>query len=210
MSDQPQSIKDFCTRIEEDAAKEIAGILDRAEYTAKARAAQFLQEAQDQKEAILGKAAEDAKTARRLVLSDLNLELKKVGLRIKGEIVEETMSLLRQRLAELRSSQEYVDFLIGLAIEGINVLGVPEIVLHLGEKDASLFTQDLVDAVQKRAKELSGKDTRVSIARETIKGSSGLRVESKDGRLLYDNTIESRIERLGDNLRLLISRKIFG
>jgi vacuolar-type H+-ATPase subunit E/Vma4 len=210
MSDQPQSIKDFCERIDEDAEKEITSILERAEYTAKARTKQILDDAEEKKKTILDKGAEEAKSARRLVLSDLNLELKKVGLRIKGEIVEDAMSMLRQRLSELRSSPEYIDFLTWLSFEGITILGLKEVVLKPGEFDKSFFTESLLDGVRKRLSESSGNDVRISITGEALKGSSGLIIASKDGRLLYDNTIESRIGRMSDELHLIISRKIFG
>jgi vacuolar-type H+-ATPase subunit E/Vma4 len=210
MSDQPQSIKDFCTRIEEDAEKEIAGILERAEYTAKGRTAQILQDTEEKKKAILEKGAEEAKTARRLVLSDLNLELKKVGLRIKGEIVEETLSLLRRKIEQFRSSSDYPAFLANLALEGIKALGQNEIVITSGDLDGNLLTQDVLDDIRKRGKTLLREDIRISVSSETLKNSSGLRLSTKDGRLFYDNTLESRIERMSDDLRLIISRKIFG
>lgn len=210
MNDQPQSIKDFCTRIEEDSKKEIAAILERAEYTAQARVSQILKDAEEQKQAILEKGAEEAKTVRRLVLSDLNLELKKVGLRIKGEIIEEALGVLRQRLLQWTSSQEYKGFLEKLALEGIEALGQNKVVIKLAEIDKDLFTQEMLEDIRKSAKTILKEEISITIDNLTLKNNRGLIVSTIDGRLLYDNTIESRIERMSDDLRLIISRKIFG
>lgn len=210
MSDQPQSIKDFCTRIEQDAEKEIADIIERAEYTSKGRITQILKDAEEQKEAILRKGAEEAKSARRLVLSDLNLELKKVGLRIKGEIIEEALSMLKQKIEQFRSSPDYPSFLVGLALEGIKAIAHNDVIITPGERERDFLTEDLIADIRKRASLILRNDVNISIDHNSLKNKSGLRLSTKDGRLFYDNTLESRIERMSDELRLIISRKIFG
>lgn len=210
MNNQPHLIKDFCMRIEQDAGKEISSILEKAEYTAKARAAQILKEAEEQKNLILQKASEEAKNARRLVLSDLNLELKKVSLRIKNEIIEEALSMLKQKIEQFRFSPDYPAFLANLALEGIKAIANNDIIITPGELDKDFLTEDLINDIRKRANLILRDDIKISIDRDSLKNKSGLRLSTKDRRLFYDNTLESRIERMNDELRLIISRKIFG
>ena len=210
MNEQPESIQDFCSKIDEDSEKEISGIIERAEYTAKARAGQILKEAEEKRKAILQKASEESEASRRIILSDLNLELRKVGLRIRGDIVEDAIAALRDRLSQYRSSSEYAEFFAELALEGIAVLGEDEVVLKPGDSDKDLLTEKLLKNIRSRARELLGKEIRISVDENTLKNQAGLHVVARGGSMLFDNTIESRINRMGDDLRLLIVREIFG
>ena len=97
-----------------------------------------------------------------------------------------------------------------LALEGIAVLGESEVVLKPGDIDKEMFTGKLVDKIRSRAKELLGEEINIILGKDTIKGQAGLYVVSKAGNVLFDNTVESRLERMGDDVRLLIARNIFG
>ncbi len=210
MREQSESIKDFCSRIEQDSGKEVSSILERADYTAKARAERILEDAEEKRKAILDQAADESESARRVILSDLNLELKKVGLRVRGDIIEEAMAMLKRKLEEYRSSSEYAEFVTKLALEGIAVLGEGEVVLKPGDIDREIFTGKLLDKIRSRAKELLGGEISITLGKDTIKGQAGLHVVSKAGNVLFDNTIDSRLDRMGDDLRLLTARNIFG
>jgi vacuolar-type H+-ATPase subunit E/Vma4 len=210
MSEQPESVQSFCTRIEEDCEKEVAEILERAEFTARGRAEGIVKDADARRKTILEQAKEDAEAARKLVLSDLALELRKVEIRMRGEIVEEAMDMLKQRLSEFRSSPGYPVFLIDLALEGIGVLAENEVTLRPGELDREFFNEKLVLEVKKRASDLLGEEISVSIDTKPISGQAGLHVVSATGTVIFDNTIESVLDRRGDDLRLMIARNIFG
>ncbi len=210
MNEQAVSIQDFCSKINEDSEKEISSIIERAEYTAKARSEQILKEAEEKRKAILQKAGEESEAARKIILSDLNLELKKVGLRIRGGIIEDAIVVLRDRLSQYLSSSEYTEYFAELALEGIAALGEDEVILRPGDSDKDLLTEKLLKNIRSRAKELLGREIDISGDENTLKNQAGLHVVARGGSMLFDNTIESRINRMGDDLRLLITRKIFG
>ena len=210
MEKGPDSINEFCSTINEDSENEITTIIERAEYTARTRAESIIKAAEEKSTSILEKAASDSDAASRLILSDLNLELRKVALRARGEIIEEAVEKLKTKLSEYRSSPEYGGFLVTLAIEGIAVLGETDVVLKVGESDRKIVTDKLLREIRARAKETLGTDIDISLDEKTLKGHSGLHIVSRAGNVLFDNTIESRLDRMADELRLLISRKIFG
>ncbi len=210
MEKGPDSINEFCSTINEDSENEITTIIERAEYTARTRAESIIKAAEEKSTSILEKAASDSDAASRLILSDLNLELRKVALRARGEIIEEAVEKLKTKLTEYRSTTEYGGFLITFAIEGIAVLGETDVVLKVGESDRKIVTDKLLREIRARAKETLGTDIDISLDEKTLKGHSGLHIVSRAGNVLFDNTIESRLDRMADELRLLISRKIFG
>lgn len=156
------------------------------------------------------KAEEESVTVRRIILSDLNLELKKISLRIRGEIIEDAMTMLREKISGYSSSPDYPNFLMKLALEGIGVLDASEVVLKAGDTDKDILTEKLLMQIRSRAKEHFGREIDITLDKETIKGQAGLRIISGAGNMLFDNTIEARLHRMGDDLRLLIARNIFG
>jgi V/A-type H+-transporting ATPase subunit E len=55
--------------------------------------------------------------------------------------------------------------------------------------------------VKKVASELQGKKVKISVSDEAIEALGGVKVKSKDGSVVYDNTLDSRIERLKPIIR---------
>jgi vacuolar-type H+-ATPase subunit E/Vma4 len=56
----------------------------------------------------------------------------------------------------------------------------------------------------------SGRPVKITPAADLNETAMGAVVRAADGSVLFDNTIEARMERLGDELQLIVSREVFG
>jgi V/A-type H+-transporting ATPase subunit E len=172
--------------------------IDRLRREAESRTQQIL-EAAERKAAIVREEARRAalwpaasERARRLHQAKLEA-LRTVG-EIRHHLIETTLSETRRRLADLRADPEYPRILRRLIAEAIDALGEAELhsgrgVLEIDPRDELLLRHILADL---------GVDLQVV---SSLHGWGGIVVTSGDGRVVVNNTLESRLERATPFLR---------
>ena len=196
----------FVAEITRTADEEVERILSRARRTAETR----LGTAKDQVNAETGTILETAKTRveveRRRIVSDLNLEMKKIVLKARGELVKEVLNRVRERLERSRGTPEYRAMLKALVIEGIAALDRPEVSVSVSTADEAMANS----AFFKEVAHDCGRPVNITSAADLDERAMGAIVRAADGSVLFDNTIAARMERLADELHLIVSREVFG
>ena len=165
--------------IERDAAEAIA----RADFSPQMSAAV----APD-----TGAAIAAARARARARLSQEDWEDTRAALACRESWMAEAAALGRERLLndrmDARSAETRREALARLAAEGIARLPAGPIVIVVTEQDAALLDETW------RARIGRGDPSTLTIVRQAIGG--GCLVQSADGRAVFDNTYEARIERL--------------
>lgn len=166
--------------------------IDRLRSEAESRAQQIL-EAAERKAAIVREEARraalwpaTAERARRLHQAKLEA-LRTVG-EIRNQLIETTLSETRRHLADLHADPDYPLILRRLIAEAVDALGEAElhngrVVLEIDPQDERLIRHILDDL---------GVDVQVV---SSLHGWGGIVVTSSDGRVVVNNTLESRLER---------------
>ncbi len=203
------SVLGFCEQIRKDAEEEVKAILGRAEASARRKIEEAEKEATGTARQITGAADAEAKKIESRTMSGASLETRKTMLKTQGEIIEEVLAGVGTRLRELRETGEYLDFLKKLSVQGISAIGEEECVLVPGAEDKELFTAELIAEIGKLVVETSGRKITVSLSHDLAPEGHGVRVYSGSRRMLFDNTLEARMERLTDELRNLVAREAF-
>ena len=195
----------FVDEINKSAGEEIDKVLSRAKRTAESRLDEARKTAKAETDQILGAAKARAELERRRIISDLSLEVKKVTLKARGELVEEALAQVRVRLEKVRGTPEYRDTLKALVVEGIVALDRPEVNVSLSSADAAMAN----DAFFKEVAAECGRQVSITPAADLDEKTMGAIVRATDGSVLFDNTIDTRMERLADELQLIVSREVF-
>ncbi len=208
-ADQPTaSIGDattFVHEIDKSAAEEIDKILSRAKRTAESRLDEARKTAKAETDEILAAGTARAELERRRIISDLSLETKKVTLKARGELVEEALAQVRARLEKARGTPEYRETLKALIVEGIVALDRPEVTVSVSAADAAMANE----AFFKETAGECGRQVSITPAADLDEKAMGAIVRTADGSMLFDNTIDARMERLADELQLIVSREVF-
>ncbi len=203
------SVRFFCEQIAKDAREEIEKILGRAELSARRRAEEAEKEAVDAARQIEGAAHDQAKSIETRTLAGVSLEMKKTILRLQWEIIEEVLARTKAKLTELRGTKEYASFLKELAAQGVRALGENECVLVPGVEDRDLFTPELVREIEELLGRTSGRKVKLSVSSDLAPEGAGVRVYSGTKTMLFDNTLDARMERLADELKAVVAREVF-
>lgn len=196
----------FLDEINRTADEEVERALSRAKRTAESRLEAAKEKAAAEAEQILHAARDRAELERRRIMSDLSLETKKIMLKAHGELVEEALAQVRARLERMRGTPPYRALLKALVIEGIVALDRPEVNVSVSVADAAMANKAFFDEVAREC----GRPVTAACTADLDENAMGAVVRAADGSVLFDNTIAARMERLADELQLIVSREVFG
>jgi vacuolar-type H+-ATPase subunit E/Vma4 len=195
----------FVEEIQKQTDEEVDKVLSRAKRTAESRLDESGKRVHEETEQILEAARDRAELERRRILSDLSLEMKKITLKARGELVEDVLGQVRARIERTRGTPEYRDMLKALIVEGIRALDRDEVQVAVSGPDAAMANEAFLGEVAAEC----GRPVRIARHVELDDKAMGAVVRAADGSVLFDNTIEARMERMTDDLQLIVSREVF-
>lgn len=169
-------------------------IVARAQSAANSAKARAEKEAAALRERTLEQSKKEYEQKARNIIQGIWMEERKMWLRKREECLEAFFGSLLKEAQELEGGdRDREKSLRNLAVEALQALECDGLVVKISKTDAALVTPQWLDGV-------AGKHLQATIVvDETIKG--GLRVESSDGRLSYDNTYAGRLLRLKESFR---------
>jgi vacuolar-type H+-ATPase subunit E/Vma4 len=183
-----------------DEAEEI-----RAEAMQKAEA--IRQRTQEQVEAarkqILERAHEEAERLRSQALATTQLKARKMQLEHRETLLDRVFNAVRQQLPEVQQSKDYDQIAFSLLSEALTQLMATNAVIRADERTLRLFTRGVLDDISK------GMKANLQLGQPLQKGI-GVIVETSDRHLQYDNTLETRLNRMQSGLRSTVYRILMG
>ncbi len=190
------SIEDILQALDDQCRQECQEIFGRAESEAK----QILDRAQVEAEAIrqakLEKVKAEARSETTSMLYSARLKSKNSVISVKEQIAEKAIAAAEERLRGLRSRQDYRSILEDMIKEGLTRIS-GKVLIHVDPAD-----QEAAEAVMKRL----GSDFEL---RTDIKTAGGAVVSDMDGRVRIVNTVEERLNRAREKLRMYVSGILF-
>ncbi len=194
MSPQQGNIQALENAIMAEAKREARQILEEA----RTKADRIKREAQLETEAecktIVQQAAIEAEMLRGHAAAAAQLEAQNLKLQRREQLLTSVLNAAQQRLSEVTRWAEYGDIVRGLIREAAAKLNAVELLIH-----ADATTQDiLTDAV---LSELSTTLAVRLVRGEVLHSGSGVVLETPDGHRRYDNTLETRMQRIQESLR---------
>ncbi|NJE62495.1 V-type ATP synthase subunit E [Thermococcus sp. 21S7] len=193
--------------INREAEQKIQYILSEAQKEAEKIKEEARKRAEAKAEWILRKAQTQAETEKQRIIANARLEVRKKRLEVQEKLIQEVITALRERLAEL-PEEEYFPMLIDLTVKALEELGGEACLIRSNEKTLRLIEGKLDEFRETVAAKL-GRDVEISLG-EPISTIGGVLVETPDGAVRVDNTFESRIERFEGELRAEIAKALFG
>ncbi|MEM2760295.1 MAG: V-type ATP synthase subunit E family protein [Nitrososphaerales archaeon] len=143
---------------------------------------------------IIEGARKQAENLKRQIVGSSRLSARNKQLLLVEEAVTRAFEKAKANIDSIRESEKYVFMMKKLLEDGLKAVNVEEVVIECNAKDKNV--------VKKIASELErNTKVRMQVSEEAISTLGGVRVKSKDGSVVYDNTLDSRIERLKPIIR---------
>lgn len=194
----------------EEASKEAEKTLNDAKSTAD----KILEDAKRKANAIIEEAIREAeKKARekvRALVSDAErryAELKLEVLRTAYEIVEESFKAAAQKLLQVTEKEKYVDILYNLILEAVQQLREAELKVAVNRRDMDLVRR-LLPRIESEASRIMGIKIRIVLLEKPIDIVGGAVVMTADEKIIYNNSLEAKLESSREKLLPLLVRKL--
>ena len=186
-------------RVVEEAKRELLRSIDEAEKEAMAILDKAEEEAMAEAEKLRRSASRRAEALKKGIVGDASLKARSLRLNFIEEAIEEAVEKALDELSTGSLRKDYEKALPRLIAEGIELVGGEELVVLCNDGDLEL--------VRSIASKMKGK--RISVE-GGLDCKGGVVVRSKDGAVIYINTLEDRVERARPVIRKRILELLGG
>ena len=203
MNKMSESLEKLQNRILSDAKHKAEETIKEAQAKAQQILEEAKQRAQREFEEIIAKANVEAESIRRSILSS---KVRVNRLRIleeKNRIVEDIIHSVEDRLSSISKSEQFEETAQRFVTEAVKAVDTDQPVVRIGFRDMSKRNLDEVSKVLPKGGKLV-------IDEKPIDGLGGVVATDPEGKVVFNNTFKSRLERLDNQLLTLISSTVFG
>jgi V/A-type H+-transporting ATPase subunit E len=149
---------------------------------------------------IIESAKKQAENLKRQIVGSGRLAARNQELLMIENAVNNAFEEARKKLATSGNKDSYRALMTGIIEESVSSVGSGEVVIECNKNDAELVRKILANLGNNNAK----------VSDHSIDVLGGIRVKSADGTMTFDNTLDSRIERLKPLIRKNIAQMLRG
>lgn len=187
-----------------DVQKEAEAVIAAAENEAKETLREAKEKADQTVNALLGEANQKSEVEKRKIASVTEVELRNQLLAAKESLVDEAFAKATESLKAYVQTDEYPNYLLKHLTAIAQRMDQPVLVVEVNAKDRAILTEDALKKAGKAAK------TELKLSEQTPNILGGCRVQTEDGKIVYDGTLDNRLEELKPELRAQIAKSLFG
>ena len=203
MNTEAQDIEMLSRAILTEVRDEAEQIKAEAKEKAEAIRRRAQEQAEQERKAILDRAREDAERLRGQAVATAQLKARSLQLTNREKLLDRVFETVREKLTEVQKRPDYDQIASQLLREALVQLRV-----NKAQVRADKTTQGFLEkkALAELSKELNGQFTSAGELEE----GTGIIVDAADGKLNYDNTLETRLQRLEGTLRAAVYKMLIG
>ena len=147
---------------------------------------------------ILAEGKKEAEKLEKQIIGNADLDSRNKQLLLVEESIEKVFQKAIAKLQTADRNESYSKLISSLIKESIDTIGTSEIIVQTNSKDKSV--------VQSLLSKFPG----ATLSADQIDCLGGIRVQSKDGSMKFDNTLDARLDRLNPLIRKDIATKFRG
>jgi V/A-type H+-transporting ATPase subunit E len=187
-----------------DIQREAIALITEAQVAAKETLERAKQEADENYQAILNQAYLKINVEKRRIASLTEVEMRNYLLQTKENLVDLAFKKALSSLLEFAKSEKYRDYLFRLIEISAKKINQQNLVVRVNSRDKHWLTEGIL-------KDLSEKlNVNLKLSEDTADFVGGCKVQTSDGKIIYDSTIDSRLQELKPVLRVEVAKMLFG
>ena len=144
---------------------------------------------------ILSEGKKEAEKLEKQIIGNADLDSRNKQLVLIEESIEKVFDKAIKKIQDADRNSDYSKLISSMLEESIRIIGTPNIIIQTNSKDKSVVQS------------LLSKFPSATLSNDVIDCLGGIRVQSKDGTMKFDNTIDARLERLKPLIRKDIASK---
>jgi vacuolar-type H+-ATPase subunit E/Vma4 len=189
--------------MEAEAKTEAEQIRKNAQVKADEIRQRARQQAETVRNEILARAQQEADRLRGQVIATTQMKARTLELDHREKLLDGVFDAARKQLSSIEQWSEYNQIALKLLQEAVQQLGASKVQVRADEQTQKALAKQ---SLEKLSKDLS---TEISMGKPLDQGM-GIVSETADGHLQFDNTLETRLDRLQNGLRSPVYRILIG
>lgn len=203
MRTETQDIEMLARAILAEARDEAEQIKAEAKEKAESIRKRAQEQAEQERRGIMDRAREDAERLRGQAAATAQLKARSLQLTNREQILDRVFKSARERLPEVQKRPDYEEIAAQLVREALVQLRVNKAQVRADKTTEHLLKKGMLRDL---SKELNGQFDSAAELEEGV----GVVVDAADGKLHYDNTLETRLQRLEGTLRAAVYKMLIG
>ena len=213
MSDE--GIEKIVSHIQAEAAKEISEIVGEAQTEAD----KIKKAAQEKVEREADKILSDGKRAASLeeqrMLAETRIQVRRKRMDAQEEAIDSSFAEARKVLEELtekgkRDSFAYKDILFNLIVSASEAVAGKKLELVLNQRDRESFKKEMLAEITREVGKRTGRDMSLDLGDAPMQFLGGVVVRDLENSVEVDHTLETKLSRLRENMRVEVAKILFG
>ena len=200
MNSESRDIDLLARAIMAEAHDEATQVLAEAKEKAEAIRRRAQEQAESERKEILDRAKQDAERLRSQTSATAQLKSRSFQLGEREKLLAGVFTEVKKRLETVKDRKDYGAIAAMLAREALTQLKVDQAEIRADEATRKALN------LGELSKELDGKFT----LGDPLEEGTGVMVGAADGKLNYDNTLETRLSRLQGTLRSAVYKVLMG
>jgi vacuolar-type H+-ATPase subunit E/Vma4 len=198
-----ENIEPLSRAILKEAEVDAQQMMEEARAKADAIRQRAQEDAENVRREILDRAQQEAERLRSQSLSSAQLKARTMQLEQREKLLDRVFQVAREKLGDVQNRKDYDQLAAMLLREALTQLRVNKAEIHADKATRALLEK-------KTVKDLSGELKGEFTVADDLEDGRGVVVDAGEGRLHYDNTLETRLQRLQSTLRASVYKMLMG
>ena len=186
-----------------EARDEAEQIKAEAREKAEAIRKRAQEQAESERRAILERAKQEADRLRGQAVATAQLKARSAQLTGREQLLDRVFQAVKEKLPEIQKRSDYDAIAAMMLREALSQLKVNKAQIKADEATQKSLKKGALDEI---SRELKGEFT----LGDALEEGAGVVVDAADGKLHYDNTLETRLNRLQSTLRSSVYQLLIG
>jgi V/A-type H+-transporting ATPase subunit E len=199
-----EGLSAIASEVLEDALKEAEAIILESEREAKKILKTAKEETEKNYTAAINQATAKGEAEKLKIASLTAVEMRNRLLQTKETLVDQSFQKALDRLKDFVKTEEYNDYLLELMEKGAEKIGSKTLIVRVNAKDKAWLMQHNLSRLSKKL------SCQLKLSDQVEDCIGGCKIQTIDGKVIYDNTIENRLQELKPALRVEVAKILFG
>ncbi len=186
-----------------DVQKEAEALILAAEKEAKKTLQAAKTQADQDYLILIGQTKVNAEVEQRRIASLTEVEIRNRLLHAKEKLVDKAFETALGKLEAFVETPAYRDYLFRLIVDAARRISSKTLILQVNDKDKAWLAQETLQDLSKKL------NANLKLSGQTQICIGGCKIQTEDGKVTYDNTIDSRFLELKQTLRTEVARILF-
>ena len=199
------------TEVEKEISETLLKVREEAEIITKAAQ----EKAKRETERVLSNGKRVASLEGQKIIAEARINVRRKRMDSQEEAIVASFDAAQKALEELaekgkRDNLTYKDIMFNLIVSASEIVAGNKLELVFNQRDSKAFNKEMLREARESVTKGTGREVSLDLTGDTIQCLGGVVVRDLEKQVEVDNTLETKLNQLKENLRVEVAKILFG